>query len=102
MKKQNCWGFKKCGRQPGGRNVKELGTCPASSAERRLHGVHDGDCAGRACWVVAGTYCGGKEQGTFAQKYHHCENCDFYLLVKDEERLKFKMSSRLLAILRSG
>jgi hypothetical protein len=65
--------------------------------ERRLHSVHEGDCAGRACWVVAGSYCGGKEQGTFAQKFHNCEKCDFYQRVREEEGLKFKMSALLVA-----
>lgn len=96
MKKNNCWQTKQCGREPGGKNVRELGTCPAS-IDRKLHGVHDGDCAGRACWIVAGTFCGGKEQGTFAQKYHNCETCEFYLSVRKEEGLKFKMSTLLLA-----
>ncbi len=97
--KKNCWQLKKCGREPGGVSVRELGTCPAS-IERKLSGVHEGEYAGRACWVVAGTLCGGKEQGSFAQKYHNCEACDFYQMVRREEGLKFKMSTRLLAILR--
>jgi hypothetical protein len=37
--------------------------------ESRLAGTHDGKFGGRACWIVAGTLCGGKEQGTFAKKY---------------------------------
>ena len=101
MKKRNCWSFKRCGREPGGKNVQELGICPAS-VERKLHGIHDGDCAGRACWVVAGTFCGGQSQGTFAQKYHNCEICEFYQMVKEEEGLRFKMSPMLLAKLRNG
>jgi len=28
--KLNCWEFKKCGRQPGGPKVAELGVCPAT------------------------------------------------------------------------
>jgi hypothetical protein len=95
MAKLNCWQFKKCGREPGGVKVRELGTCPAST-ERKLHQTHDGDCAGRSCWIVAGTYCGGKEQGTFAQKYHNCEKCDFYQSVREDEGLKFKLSTLLL------
>jgi hypothetical protein len=99
--KMNCWQFKKCGREAGGNKVKELGICPAST-EHRLHGVHDGECAGRTCWVVAGTLCGGAVQGSFAKKYQSCEQCDFYNSVRQEEKLKFKMSSRLLAQLRGS
>jgi hypothetical protein len=66
--KLNCWEFKKCGRQPGGENIEKLGLCPATT-EARLDGVHNGNNAGRACWVVSGTLCGGEVQGTYAKKF---------------------------------
>lgn len=95
MSKQNCWEYKKCGRQPQGANVKELGVCPAT-VEARLDGVHDGVNSGRSCWVVAGTYCKGEVQGSFAQKYHNCSACDFYKAVKEEEGSSFTLSAVLL------
>ncbi len=30
------------------------------------------------CWQEAGTYCGGKVQGTYAQKYIDCMDCEVY------------------------
>ena len=96
--KMNCWEFKKCGRQPGGEKVKELSVCPAA-VEKRLNGVHGGRNAGRACWIVAGTYCQGKIQGTFADKYSSCKECDFYQRVREEEYPRFKLSAVLLALL---
>lgn len=30
------------------------------------------------CWQIAGTYCGGKVQGVFAEKYENCKLCDVY------------------------
>jgi hypothetical protein len=93
--KLNCWEFKQCGRQPGGPKVKELGLCPAT-IEARLDGAHDGTNAGRACWVVAGTFCKGEVQGSFAQKFKNCEICDFYQAVKQEEKQYFKYSAVLL------
>lgn len=30
------------------------------------------------CWQISGTYCGGKIQGQFAQKYQNCMQCDVY------------------------
>ncbi len=93
--KLNCWEFKQCGRQPQGHNVDILGLCPAS-LEDRLDGTHDGANAGRACWIVAGTLCGGEEQGTFAKKYENCKACDFYNKVRQEERPRFEMSIVLL------
>jgi hypothetical protein len=98
MKKMNCWEFKKCGREPGGAREKHNGVCPAA-VEKKLDGVHGGKNAGRACWVVAGTYCDGRVQGTFARKYRDCKNCDFYQRVKKEEFPNFKLSSTLLSIL---
>lgn len=82
--KPNCWDAKKCGRAPGGMNVPEFGVCPAST-EWKLDGIHGGKNAGRACWVVAGTMCHGKPQGTFAQKSKNCGKCDFYRSVRKGE-----------------
>ena len=62
----NCWEFKKCGREEGGNNAKELGVCPAAMGY------------GRCCARVAGTLCAGKVQGTFATKLKECLRCDFY------------------------
>ncbi len=56
-----CWEFMKCGR-----NVNSDVVCPAYPN------------FGRICWVVAGTFCAGKAQGTFAQKYEDCKKCEFY------------------------
>lgn len=62
MASTNCWEYKNCGK---------TSTCPAHS-----------EGAGRACWLVAGTMCGGAVQGTAAQKLGNCRNCDFYQKVK--------------------
>jgi hypothetical protein len=97
--KKNCWEAKNCGREPDGARVKELGICPVA-VEMRLDGVHGGSCAGRACWVVAGSLCGGTVQGTFAMKFENCEDCDFYAAVREEEFPAFQYSSTLLARLR--
>jgi len=94
-KKLNCWEFKKCGREPGGEHVQDLGVCPATE-EKRLDGTHEGTNAGRSCWVMAGTLCKGEVQGTFAQKYKNCEICDFYKLVKAEEFPRFTLSAVLM------
>lgn len=97
--KLNCWEFKKCGRQPQGNRVHELGLCPAPT-EEKLDGVHDGVNAGRSCWIIAGTMCGGKVQGTFAEKFHNCEQCDFYTEVKKEEYPRFQLAATLLGKLK--
>ena len=96
--KLNCWEFKKCGRQPGGDKVKELGVCPAAT-EVKVDGVNCGKNGGRACWVISGTLCRGVVQGTFAMKEHSCLDCDFYRLVKDEEGKDVVFSSKILEML---
>ncbi|MDA8174629.1 MAG: hypothetical protein M0018_08570 [Nitrospiraceae bacterium] len=94
--KVNCWEFKKCGREAGGANAKQLGVCPASVNDP-LHGVHGGVKGGRACWVISGTLCEGTLQGTFARKFSSCKECEFYQLVKKEESPNFMLSATLLA-----
>jgi hypothetical protein len=96
--KLNCWEVKQCGREPGGKS-KDLGVCPAS-VEKRLDGMHGGINAGRACWMVAGTLCFGKVQGTFAGKYDTCKRCDFFNLVKQEEGAEYLTSLFLLCKLK--
>ncbi len=70
----NCWEFKKCGRD-------KTGDCPAYYKR-----------AGKVCWIVAGTMCGGEVQGTFAKKVRTCIECDFYKYINKEarERLSVK------------
>jgi hypothetical protein len=94
--KKNCWTFKQCGREPGGVNAEQMGVCPAALDER-LDGVHGGQNAGRACWVIAGTFCEGEIQGTFAGKFGFCEKCEFYRRVQEEEFPGFILSSALLS-----
>ncbi len=84
VEKLNCWEHKKCGRDPDGPRARELGICPVTTRED-LHGAHGGQKGGRACWVIAGSLCGGKIQGTFAQKLTNCWRCDFFNKVKEEE-----------------
>ena len=81
---QSCWDFKKCGRQPGGARVADLGVCPASIASE-ADGLNGGRNGGRICWALTGTLCGGKVQGTFAEKLGNCVECDFYRLVGVEQ-----------------
>ncbi len=93
MAKVNCWEFMKCGRGPGENGGESA--CPAAT-EKGLNGVHGGKNAGRGCWVVAGTMCGGQVQGTFAKKYRNCGKCTFYIKVRLEEGYGFKTPPVLL------
>lgn len=64
---KNCWEIKNCGRQKGGAKVSERGICVAAS-----------EGMGHSCWAIAGTLCGGKVQGTVAQKEQNCMQCEVY------------------------
>ena len=82
--KKNCWEFKGCGRDVGGRDGDEFCVCPAAYSVA-LDGTHDGTCGGRACWTVTDTSCNGTAEGTFEQKFKECSKCDFYEYVKKQE-----------------
>ena len=89
IRTQNCWEFKKCGREPGGTKVADLGVCPATEIEK-LEGINRGEKGGRACWALVGTLCGGKVQGIFAEKIITCSDCEFYKLVQHQEGRDFR------------
>lgn len=89
MAKQNCWEFKKCGRQVGGEKVKELGVCPAAG-NKSTNELNNGTNGGRICWAIAGTLCGGKVQGSYADKQLSCMSCEFFKKVKGEEDDEFE------------
>ncbi|MBI5847458.1 MAG: hypothetical protein HZB31_05820 [Nitrospirae bacterium] len=67
MARAQCWDFMKCGRDRDK-------SCPAVVQS-----------AGRSCWLVAGTLCGGVVQGDHAQKIASCKECNFYTKVKAGE-----------------
>ena len=84
-----------CGREPGGKKAGQLGVCPAAT-DKRLSGLHGGKNAGRGCWIIAGTFCEGTVQGTFAQKYQDCRLCNFFRQVKMEEGADYQTSLAIL------
>ena len=90
MIKENCWEVKKCGREEGGINSHELGVCPASTYTS-VDGMNSGKNAGRYCWAIAGTLCGGIVQGSFAVKRTTCIMCDFFTKVRREENSDFQI-----------
>jgi methyl-accepting chemotaxis protein len=54
-----CWEMKNC-------PTDRRDSCPAYPE------------SGGECWMVTGTQCGGKEQGTYQQKMANCRKCDVY------------------------
>lgn len=91
MQKANCWELKKCGREPGGVKSAELGVCVAAE-DTAVNGINSGRNGGRICWAVTGTLCGGKVQGSFAEKRLSCMSCEVFGQIKEEEGLgNFKL-----------
>jgi len=86
--KLNCWEFLKCGCEEGGSKTDEMGVCNAAT-DLHCDGKNGGKNAGRQCWHVEGTLCGGKKQGAFGEKATECLKCDFFKLVKGEEAHNF-------------
>lgn len=90
LRAKNCWEVMSCGREPNGSRVAELGVCPAAT-HREADGLNRGRNAGRICWAVSGTFCGGEVQGTFAEKQLSCLNCRFLKQVEAEEGSYFTL-----------
>lgn len=82
--KKNCWEYKKCGREIGGANIKELGVCPAAT-RKSADGINGGKNGGRVCWTIAHTYCEGQIQGDPRQKRSSCVGCEVYETINREE-----------------
>ena len=101
MAKINCWEFIRCGREPNGKKDREFGPCPAAT-EALAHGINNGINAGRSCWVVSGSLCGGKIQGSYAEKLGGCLKCDFFSHVRQEEGPGFRSSKEIMKILRQN
>ncbi|RUA02719.1 MAG: serine/threonine protein kinase [Deltaproteobacteria bacterium] len=100
-KKLNCWEVTRCGREPGGRSAEKSGVCPAA-ADISFDGINSGVCGGRICWAVAGTFCGGCIQGSFAEKRASCLECDFYQMVQEEEGMANRQTKFLQFITPDG
>jgi len=88
MERKNCWEVMTCGREPGGKHVEEKGICPAAQPGD-YDGLNSGEYGGRFCWVVSGTLCNGRVQGTFANKLGDCLKCRFQRQVSEEEGRSF-------------
>lgn len=89
--KMNCWEFKKCGREPGGRNAQIMGIC-ATSTKTAVNGINGGVNGGRVCWLVSGTYAKHKAEMADCVMVKHvssCYACDFHHKVLTDEGFTF-------------
>jgi hypothetical protein len=82
--KKNCWELKNCGREPGGHAVHELGICPATTSDL-YDGINGGANAGRICWAVSGTFCGGTMNGQTEGYADCCVGCEVFKQIATEQ-----------------
>ena len=82
-KKQNCWEFMKCGREPGGERVKELGVCPVA-LDSSANGINSGK--------MQEGYAGLLQEHCVAERYreHLLKNDSAVCAVIFSKRLKRK------------
>lgn len=86
----NCWEFRKCGREPGGRLAAKQGVCPAAEFEA-ADGYLGGTNGGCACAFVTGTFCEEVLQGTYRDKNKNCWDCGFYRRLRHDHGAGFSM-----------
>ncbi len=55
-----CWEFMKC------------------NSETKKNCIAVKNYADDMCWMIAGTMCGGKPQGSFAEKIGECKKCAYF------------------------
>jgi hypothetical protein len=86
----NCWEYKQCGREPGGRHAAEKGVCPAATFAA-ADGYLGGTNGGCACAFITGTFCEEVLQGTYRDKSKDCWDCDFYRALRREHGAAFSV-----------
>lgn len=52
------------------------------------------------CWLIAGTMCGGRVQGKFTEKYGFCTECEIYLDVVGDDRVR-KLRELVISLIHS-
>ena len=67
----------KCGREPEGEKVAELGICRAAD-EEFFNGINGGKNGGRICFAVAGTFSNDVVQCSCTEKLASCKDCIFF------------------------
>ena len=88
MIRLNCWQYRRCGREPGGENVSELGICNAALPSKNDL-VNHGKNSGRICWTIADTKCDGEPTCKILDDINTCLTCEFLKYVTQQERQKF-------------
>lgn len=84
----NCWEFKRCGREPDGKNSAKLGVCRVA-VDTKFNGINNGTNAGRYCWKVKVSEDNHTTTNKTISNIIDCIDCDFFKKVKKEEKRNF-------------
>ena len=85
----NCWELNRCGKEPDGDRIDEMGECPAATSTE-FDGKNKGEGGGRYCWRVNGTLCGDILQPNWADKMKQCLECHVMKVIMMEEGENFE------------
>ena len=88
MEPKNCWEVMNCGQNPISKINSKTEICPAVK-NSEFDGTNNGKFAGRACWIIAGSFCLENKKGAFSGKIMSCLYCEFFEKVKNEEGKNF-------------
>ena len=82
--RMNCWEFKQCGREPGGRNVEKYGRCSVPVSVEH-NGMNNGKNGGRSCWILREAACEKIMRACRVDEIKECRQCRFHIHVKKSE-----------------
>ncbi|MCI5118739.1 MAG: hypothetical protein D3913_12480 [Candidatus Electrothrix sp. LOE1_4_5] len=74
----NCWELKKCGREPGGKNIEKYGLCFVSVSINGRNG-------GQFCWSLRESACESIMQECQVNELKECRQCTFYISIQESE-----------------
>ncbi|MCI5209658.1 MAG: hypothetical protein D3910_12890 [Candidatus Electrothrix sp. ATG2] len=87
----NCWEFKECGREPGGKNISVFGVCPVS-VSFGFDSVNNGKNGGRACWIIRESACEQIMRKCCVQEMRECRECDFFVSLKKSRVKRYEQA----------
>ncbi|MCI5219061.1 MAG: hypothetical protein D3914_07680 [Candidatus Electrothrix sp. LOE2] len=87
----NCWEFKKCGREPGGRNIEKYGCCSVP-VSIEYDGMNNGKNGGRSCWILRESACEKIMRACRVDEIKECRQCHFHTYVRKTERFSHKVT----------
>ncbi|MCI5148900.1 MAG: hypothetical protein D3916_05850 [Candidatus Electrothrix sp. MAN1_4] len=80
--KIDCWEFKKCGREPGGKNIEKYGLCSlvVSLEDNKINNKRNGE---RLCWSLRESACEGIMRECCVNEIKECRQCTFYIFLQE-------------------